>query len=260
VSTSLRSQLAQRPLLLFLPLAFLLSWYPSILMLLGVEASGINPLGPLVAALIVLGLTAGWPGVRALLAGIVKLRAGLRWYAVALLLPAAMVGLAAAVVLAFGAPMPPPEQLAPGPEQLDRALFALLFVSLGEEPGWRGFLLPLLRRRRALLSASLALGGIWTLWHLPVMVVEFPPVVIPAFALNVMAASVVLAWLYERSGGSTFLCMLMHAVVNTVGAGWVFSWFADGHQVALWWVYTALWVGLACVVASRMGRPEDAAP
>lgn len=259
-TSSFRSTLAQRPLLLFLPLAFLLSWYPSMLMLLGVEASGINPLGPLVAALVVLGLTTGWPGIRGLLAGVVRVRAGLRWYAAAFLLPAAMVGLAAVIVLAFGAATPPQDKVAIGPELLDRALFAMLFVSLGEEPGWRGFLLPALRRRRGLLPASLVLGAIWMLWHLPVMVVEFPLAVMPAFALNVMAASVVLAWLYERSGGSTFLCMAMHAVVNTIGAGWVFQWFAGGDQVALWWVYTALWVGLACVVGRRLARPEDLAP
>lgn len=259
MSASTRQSLQQRPLLLFLPLAFLFSWYPSLLMLMGVKASGINPLGPLLAALIVLGLTAGWSGVRQLLAGIVRVRTGARWYAVAFLLPAAMVALAAAIVLAFGAPLPPADKTAIGPELLDRALFAMLFVSLGEEPGWRGFLLPTLRRRNSLLSASLVLGGIWMLWHLPVMVVEFPLMVMPAFALNVIAASVVLAWLYERSGGSTFLCMVMHAVVNTVGAGWIFQWFTGNDQIVLWWVYTSLWLGLAYLVTTRMKRPQDIA-
>src|SRR5258705_13271047 len=99
----------ERPLWVFFPLAFLLSWYPWLFSFLGVKASGINPLGVLLAALIVAGASGGWPGLKALLLRIARVRLGWRWYAVALLLPAVFVFLAFALNLVLGAPRPTPE-------------------------------------------------------------------------------------------------------------------------------------------------------
>lgn len=62
-----------RPLWYFFPLAFLLSWYTCYLRLFGVQTSGgMNPLGVLVAALIVAGACGGWSGTKALLLRIVR--------------------------------------------------------------------------------------------------------------------------------------------------------------------------------------------
>ncbi len=252
---TLRSTFRNRPLVLFVPLAMLLSWYPAMLALTGVEASGVNPLGPLVAALIVLGLTVGRDGVKDLLRRMVTVRAAPRWYATAVLLPAVMVGGAAGIAVALGARMEPhvnAEELAL------RFAFFMFFVSLGEEPGWRGYLLPMLRKRFGLLTASLLLGVVWSIWHIPVMFEEFPPSILPAFVINVMAASVVLAWLYERSGGNIVVCMVLHTAVNGIGAGAVFQWFSGDSLVTLWWVYTALWISLATAIGWRMRAATDA--
>src|SRR5215471_8732680 len=89
--------LQERPLWVFFPLAFLLSWYPWLLSFLGVKAHGMNPLGVLLAALIVAAASGGWRGLKALLLRIVRVRVGWRWYAVAVLLPPAFVFLAFAL-------------------------------------------------------------------------------------------------------------------------------------------------------------------
>jgi|SRR5437016_5197184 len=69
-------------LILFLILAFALSWYPWVLALLRHATSGPKPLGLLVAALIVLALNTGWRGPRDLLLAIVRVRvAPTRWLA-----------------------------------------------------------------------------------------------------------------------------------------------------------------------------------
>ncbi|HRQ65925.1 MAG TPA: CPBP family intramembrane metalloprotease [Xanthomonadaceae bacterium] len=235
--------------MLFVPLAMLLSWYPALLALAGVEASGINPLGPLAAALIVLGITVGRDGVKDLLRRMITFKAAPRWYAFAVLLPALMVGTAAAIAVALGAQM----DVQVNAEELAlRVAFFMFFVSLGEEPGWRGYLLPMLRKRHGLLAASLLLGVVWSIWHIPVMFEEFPPSILPAFVINVLAASVVLAWLYEHSGGNIVVCMVLHTAVNAIGAGAVFQWFAGDSLVMLWWVYTALWTSLAVAIGWHM--------
>jgi membrane protease YdiL (CAAX protease family) len=60
---------------------------------------------------------------------------------------------------------------------------AALLIGPVEELGWRGVALPLLQRRFAPLGASLILGAIWGLWHLPALLLSgteqsglaFPP-------------------------------------------------------------------------------------
>ncbi|HYJ06226.1 MAG TPA: hypothetical protein VEX43_13915 [Chthoniobacterales bacterium] len=97
-----RDAIAQRELAIFFSLAFLLSWYPWLLALAQGRTSGPNPLGPFVAALIVAGLVEGWPGIRELLARIVRGRIGLRWYGVIFGLPVALCAIAVAIMAAFG--------------------------------------------------------------------------------------------------------------------------------------------------------------
>src|SRR5437868_14649027 len=104
----------------------------------------------------------------------------------------------------------------------ERFVFILLFVGLGEEPGWRGFALPRLQARHTPFSASLILAPIWALWHLPLMGNEFPLAIIPAFLISLLGGTLIQTWLFNRSKGSVFGQMLFHATVNTVGAGLVF--------------------------------------
>jgi membrane protease YdiL (CAAX protease family) len=102
-------------------------------------------------------------------------------------------------------------------------MFAPLFVSTwvqaGEELGWRGYALPRLWARFGLGTASVILGIIWAVWHLPLFF--FPAgdtrgQSFPLYFLQVIALSVAAGWLYWRTGGSLFLVMLMHAAVNNL--------------------------------------------
>ena len=54
-----------------------------------------------------------------------------------------------------------------------RFVFIFLWIGLGEEPGWRGFVLPRLLVGRSALSAALILGVIHAVWHLPLFGVEY---------------------------------------------------------------------------------------
>src|SRR5262245_22954167 len=121
----------KHPLILFFALTYVFSWYGWAFRLAGVSQSGgLNPLGPLVAALIVTATTERWAGVKTLLASIVRWRVSIGWYAVAFLLPIAIASLAAGIVWLLGTPRPNPTQIAAWREIPDRFIFVFLFIGL----------------------------------------------------------------------------------------------------------------------------------
>jgi membrane protease YdiL (CAAX protease family) len=76
---------------------------------------------------------------------------------------------------------------------------------IGEELGWRGYLQPRLR-------SSLAVGVIWAVWHLPPLLRNIE--IAPMFLLSVVAWSVIIGWLWQRSRGSLLACVAAHAGIN----------------------------------------------
>jgi uncharacterized protein len=251
----------RRALTLFFPVAFLLSWYPYILgkTHLVKTSGGINPLGPMVAALIVAAICYGKAGVKELLGRYARWRIGWGPLTLALLFPTVITLLAAAVNIAAGAARPMVTQLAAWPELIPKFIFILLFIGLGEETGWRGFALPELQKHLSPLVASLVLGAIWAAWHIPLFGVEFAPAVVPCFVLSVFAGAVMATWLFNAAHGSLLPLPLFHAVVNTVGAGFVFPMFKDADVIRLWWIYAGLWalaaVGFAVFSKDMKARP-----
>jgi membrane protease YdiL (CAAX protease family) len=237
---------------LFFAAAFLFSWYPWFIALARGRTTGPNPLGPLLAAVVITAVSDGWPGVRELLSRIVRWRVPIKWYAVAVVFPVVVSVLAATIVMSRGVAASTRLDLS-WRDLLDRFLFILVFVALGEEPGWRGFALEHLQRRHSPLTASLLLAPIWALWHLPLMGNEFPGPIIPAFVLGLFGATLFQTWLYNRTNGSVLLQMLLHATVNTIGAGLVFRAFSGRGLTALWWVYAAIWacVGVLVIVLDK---------
>ena len=246
----------QRPLFAFFPLAFLLSWYPFILdkTHLVRTSGGINPLGPMVAAVIVAGIYFRAPGVKELLGRYLRWRIGCLSYAFAILMPVAVAVVEAALNILLGAKRPAAAQIAIWHELLPRFLFMFLFVGLGEETGWRGFALPELQKRHSPLMASLILGVIWAAWHIPLIGVEFKGPVIPAFLVSVMSASVVTAWLFNRSRGGLLPLPLFHAMVDTVGGGYIFPMFQGADVLRLWWIDAVIWA-LAAVILVFLSPP-----
>ena len=254
----LREVIARHQLFAFFVLAFVFSWYPWIIAIVRGRISGPNPLGPLIAALIVTGLAEGRGGMRTLLGRMVRVRFGLRWYAVIFLLPVALCAIAVAIMAACGKASALPGAAA-WRELPDRFLFIFLFIGLGEEPGWRGFALPRLQKEHTPLGASLILAPVWALWHLPLLGNEFPWLVVPAFLMSLLGGTLIQTWLFNHTKGSVFAQMLFHATVNTVGAGLVFPLFKGSTFVAFWYVYAALWLATGFAVsASRRGGFQTA--
>jgi uncharacterized protein len=89
--------------------------------------------------------------------------------------------------------------------------------ALGEEIGWRGYALPRLQAGRSALNSSLILGVIWGFYHLPLYFTgqPFRPLSLFApFVVSTIALSVILTWVYNSTGGSLLLVVLLHATAN----------------------------------------------
>jgi membrane protease YdiL (CAAX protease family) len=127
----------------------------------------------------------------------------------------------------------------------------------GEEIGWRGFALPRLSERIGLAGASLVLGVIWAMWHLPLFLIagtDSTGQSLSFFVLSVTAISVAFAWLYARTGGSLLLVMLMHAATNNTPhfipppvSGNIWALHATPAQ---WLTALFLWIGAVGLLIS----------
>ena len=98
------------------------------------------------------------------------------------------------------------------PPRTTEHVAALLIVPLAEEPGWRGYALPRLQARWGALGASALLGAAWAAWH--VMMFLFPGPTLFGFTLamlNIVCASFVFTWLFNRTQGSLPCAILAHA-------------------------------------------------
>lgn len=237
----------------FFVLAFILSWYPWALGALGVVpgAKGMNPLGVLVAGLLVSAIVGRWPGTRAYLARIVRAQVHPFNYLIAVGVPVAACLITLAIHLMLGAPWPARSALAKWPELAGSFVFILLFIGLGEEPGWRGFALPRLQERFTPLRASMILALVWAVWHFPLLRTEILPAFMAPFIANVIAATFFLTWLFNRSRGSVLMPMLAHASVNTVSSGFLFTLYPASDLPRLWWIYACVWACTALLLVLR---------
>jgi CAAX protease family protein len=184
-------------------------------------------LGPMLAAFALTAVTGGWAGVRELASRVLRWRVPLRWWLVAIGTPLLLVAVAL-VVMVIGPGLP---DLSAFGRMAGLPEWGVLFVwaafvlvnGLGEETGWRGYALPLLRRRRGLLTAGLLLVPIWAGWHLPLFFLlqnyrDLGPVGIPGFLIGLACGSVVLAWLYESAVGSVLIVAVWHGTYNLTAA------------------------------------------
>lgn len=96
--------------------------------------------------------------------------------------------------------------------------------ALGEEIGWRGYLLPRLLERMNPVSASVLIGVVWGLWHLPIDIYARGDTIGVAGAWAVLARvvyaipiSVLFTWFYLRAKRNLLVPILLHASINVMG-------------------------------------------
>jgi uncharacterized protein len=223
--SGLSSVVKRHPIITFFVLAYALTWIiesPLVFLRYSITAAqgqvfyilSANVVS--VLAIVLTAIVLGRGALRKLLGRLLIWRVNPLWYLVVVLGPVALAGGVVGMNTLMGGPA-----LSLGMPLLG-VLSMLAFSTvpgsaLGEEIGWRGYALPRLQAGRSALSASLILGVLWGFWHLPLWLTGAPgrtPVLYAAFVVSVISLSVILTWVYNSTGGSLLMVVLLHATFN----------------------------------------------
>ena len=258
-----RGLLKKYSVLVFFMLTYAISWI--LWMFLVLTGQEIRPLiiagtfGPTLAALILEGIQNGAKGLRELLGQLLVWRVKVLWYLFSFLGTAGIVMASIGIHVMMGGEVP--EFNDPRQIYLVIPVFVyVLFLSvLGEEIGWRGYALPRLQKRRGPLVASLIIGMVWSLWHLPLFWMEgnfHQEIPFSLFMLQDLALSIVITWLYNGTGGSLLIVHLFHAASNTTLSVLPILPMDTGGEIRpLWIAVSLLWVvAIVIIIVTGMAR------
>lgn len=217
-----------KPLVWFFVIAFAFSWIPGFSAALLPEKFGglafLPTFGPALAALLVAGVAEGADGIRKLLQSLFQWRVKWVWYLVVLGGPALTMAVAILLYNLWNRSFSLQDfwaWLSLFPEHVTTLalIFLFMLVSIwGEEIGWRGFALPKLQGRFQPLVASLLLGAIWALWHLPSFFMAgsvHTQMGFTYFFLATLGYSVLYSWIYNGTKESLLMICILHAANNT---------------------------------------------
>jgi uncharacterized protein len=201
-------------------------------------------------------LAEGWPGVKDLLARMVRARIGWPWYVAALLLTPALAFLAVTLGTALGMPTAVGTEVEPGAVPVLLVVSWWLFL-LTEESAWRGFALPRLQARMQPLAAALVLGVLWGLWHIPLFLFADSfqsSIPFAGFLLSILATSVLISWIFNHTRGSVLLAALFHTTTDVAIA---YSGVMSAGTDLLWLMVTLQCLAAAAVVPALRTMPAN---
>jgi membrane protease YdiL (CAAX protease family) len=268
----LRQLVDGQPVVTFFVLAYAISWVAWLGPVLGLSEPFstlgylVGGYGPALAALVVTWL--GSDSVRAWARQIVDWRVAPRWYVATLVVPLLVVALTGVGLELVGTSVDPGLL----PERISLVLVSFVSIALvgggNEEPGWRGLALPKLQEQYAPVSATLILGVVWALWHLPLLAtgpttfhglasfVELAPTTVVRI-LNIVGIAFILTWIYNATG-SVLLAILAHAGFNTANSTLVplpLDVISAGDSTTILVVTTvAIWVIVAALFVATRGQ------
>ena len=281
---SIKAFIKRYPLLSYFALTFAISW-GAILLAVGLGPGGFSAtpqqfqmavpyavpamvLGPSVAGILLTGLLDGRAGLREFRSRLLKWRVGARWYALALL-TAPLVFAAVFVPLSLISPEFLPRIFITS----DKASVVLMGIAAGliagifEELGWTGFAIPRMRLRYGVLATGLFVRVLWAAWHLLQgywasgvtsgeisLALWLANAVVGTLVGSLVAYRVLMVWVYDHTGGSLPVAMLMHLSL-TFFTIIVFPPSAVMANLISGYAYTAvLWVVVAAIAVANGGH------
>jgi uncharacterized protein len=269
-ASPIRRWICEHPLSTFVGMAFGLTWTYDIALgwFLGLSEApfGTLPrdLGPTAAALVVVASVHGRPGVHAIARSLRAWRLSPYWYGITLIGIPLTYLLGVSVVVHPGEPtMPPVSILAAYPILI--LLAAVAGGPLLEEPGWRGLAQPTLQQRVGALPAAVVVGLMWAAWHATGYLDDgfaqsnggrgLPAVA--TFVGAAIAVSVVIAWVYNATGGSLLMAVLAHNSVNVTQATAGDVWPGVQTEVGALAGFSLLAITIVVATRGRLGWRES---
>jgi len=263
----------RHPVLTYFALTFSISWGGMLLVVDPSHFPGTDkqlPLallamftGPPVAGIMLTGLVHGRMGLHELLARLLRWRVDARWYAVALL-TTPLLAMATLFALSLTSPVFLPAIVA-----TDNKAAVLLpgiaagLITVFEEIGWTGFVVPRLRLRYGILTTGLIVGVLWQAWHLLANIwvgsmysVELSPALfLPLYFLSgatqLTAYRILMVWVYDRTS-SLLVATVMHAS-HTASTVFILIPLTTGVPLLTYILVlaAALWVVVAAVAVAN---------
>ena len=234
-------------------------WIPSVLDGIGIElpfiVTGysivviiIGAFAPMMAAITLVVREEGWKGTRVFLKQALDFRIKPVYLVLALALPVLIHAIAHYLALAVGLDVAKtliPTEIPVAPIVLAIPLFILMLVIGGgqEEFGWRGYAQEPLQEKIGVIPASLVIGVIWGIWHLPLWFMAgdlHGAYSFLAFVMMTTSISIVYAWLYNSSGKKLIVVMFFHAMSNTAAPLLPFLHGIEGKPESAYWIYAAV--------------------
>ena len=239
----------QHALAIFCGLTITLTFAATLLSLPGEGVPVVIVFIPALMAIALTALTDGKAGVRALLGKLTQWRISFKWVLIAVALGFVMRLTISLIALGLG--LIPAIQIRPMPAAQFVLLALILFIfAIPEELGWRGYALPKLLKHRSPLSASLIIGVLWgalhLALHLPDMIYADLPI-LPTL-LQIMGLSVLITWLYLKTGGNILLTSLFHAAQS------FFVILNEGIPLMqLIWLMAGVYLAVALIIVILLG-------
>ena len=148
------------------------------------------------------------------------------WVAGCLAIPVCIETGRAIIMATLGSTLAPSQLLAYVQTDKSAIIIGILFITLinggQEELGWRGYLQPVLQQPLQQDQASIIIGIIWGVWHLPFYVFSGPgadrggALTFGIFILSSVLLSVLLGRMFNGSRGSVLIVMATHGMINYV--------------------------------------------
>jgi membrane protease YdiL (CAAX protease family) len=174
--------------------------------------------GPLIVSIIILRITVDGSGLRNWFKTTFNFRINLLWYLLAgIIMPFLIAGVHHIIYLLLGGK----SGLDLSPDWFIYFIYLIsttLLTGGNEEPGWRGYITPVLLDRFHPIIVCTIVGFGWAVWHLPMYFLEGwggsdqPFVWLLVYCIPL---SMILTWLYYKSK-SIIPVMLLHAGTNVV--------------------------------------------
>jgi len=236
-----------------------LIWIPSVLDGLGLELPFnvaeystvvviIGAFAPLMAAITLVAGDGGWKGIKSFLGQALDFHIKPVYLILALVLPLVIHVIAHYLAYAVGLDVAQtlfPTEISIAPVILAIPYFLLMLVIGGgqEEFGWRGYAQEPLQEKIGVIPASLVIGVIWGIWHLPLWFMAgdlHSAYSFLAFVIMTTSISIMYAWLFNSSGKKLIVVMFFHAMNNTAAPLLPFLHGIEGKPERAYWIYVAV--------------------